>query len=304
MVHEELVMALAKALVAAAWADGELTHDEINCMKDLLFHLPRLSARQWASVSMYIEMPVAEEERTRLVAELQDAIRTDRDKQLAVRALDDMAAVACGPAAEDREIATQIKAAIESVDVSLLSRLVKGMAGRRSQALANAPNREDHFEDFLKNKVYYGLRRRLDMGQADLDLPDDTLWVLGLAGGLMAQIAHVNPLITDGERATMKSALQHHWHLTSMQADFVVEVAVSETATLLDRTRLAREFAAASTHRERLEFLDVLFALAAADGMATYDEIEEIRHMARSLRLTHREFIAAKLRIPRHQRAQ
>jgi uncharacterized tellurite resistance protein B-like protein len=72
----------------------------------------------------------------------------------------------------------------------------------------------------------------------------------------------------------------------------------------MDRHRLAREFADECEPEERVEFLDVLFALASADGMATYEEIEEIRLMAQSLKLSHKQFIDAKLKIPREQREQ
>ncbi len=304
MAKEQLILTLAKVLIAAAWADGELTHEETNSMKDLLFFLPQLSARQWASLAIYLEAPIGENERARLVEDLRDAIRSERDRELALRALDEMVNADGQVTEEEADVAAQIRAAIESVDVGLLASLVRGMTRRRSEALANAPNREDYFADFVKNKVYYGLRRRVDEGPTVLDLPEDTLRTLSLAGGLMAQIAHVNPDVTDAERATMVDALQTYWHLAPQEAALVVDVAISETASLLDRYRLAREFSGLCSHQERVEFLDVLFALAAADGMATYEEIEEIRQLARSLKLSHREFISAKLKIPRDRREQ
>jgi uncharacterized tellurite resistance protein B-like protein len=304
MSKERLILALAKVLIAAAWADGKLSHDEVNSMKDLLWRLPQLSARQWASLQMYIEMPVDEAERARLVAELRAAIRKPQDQALALAMLDEMMR-ADGQMTEDEEmVAAEIRAAIESVDVGLLARLVKDMTGRRARAVANAPNREDYFEDFVKNKVYYGVRRRLDLGQMELELGEDVLRCLSLAGGIMAQVAHVNPDVTEAEVETMVGALQTYWHLTPDQAAFVAGVAVSETATRLDRYRLARRFAQTCNRQERAEFLDVLFAVAAADGFVTTEEIEEIRGIARSLKLTHREFIDAKLRIPVDQRQQ
>jgi uncharacterized tellurite resistance protein B-like protein len=110
--------------------------------------------------------------------------------------------------------------------------------------------------------------------------------------------------LTEAEMGTMVDALQTHWHLTLEQAEFVAEVAVSESASLLDRYRLAREFADVCTRQERTEFLDVLFAVAVADGEASYAEIEEIRGIAGSLKLAHEDFIEAKLKIPRDRRGQ
>jgi uncharacterized tellurite resistance protein B-like protein len=81
-------------------------------------------------------------------------------------------------------------------------------------------------------------------------------------------------------------------------------VAVSQTAHLMDKHRLARQFASVCSPEERVQFLDVLFAVAAADGMASYKEIEEIRKISRSLKLSNEQFIEAKLRLPRDRRAQ
>jgi uncharacterized tellurite resistance protein B-like protein len=297
-------MTLAKVLIAAAWADGTLTSDEINSMKDLLFHIPQLTARQWASLSMYIESPVDEAERARLVADLEAAIQSGTDKELALTTLDEMAHADGEVTAEEEEVFDEIKAAIEAVDIGLLGRLVKGMTDRRARAVDEAPNRELYLDDYLRNKVYYGVRRRLDLGEADLDVPEDTLRTLSLAGGVMAQVAQVNPQVTDAELATIVEALQTHWHLTEEQGVFVTGVAISETPYLMDRHRLAREFADACSPQERAEFLDVLFAVASADGMASYDEIEEIRQMANWLKLSHSQFIDAKLKVPRDRRAQ
>jgi uncharacterized tellurite resistance protein B-like protein len=297
-------MALAKVLIAAAWADGDLDHEEVNCMKDLLFQLPELSARQWASLQIYLEAPVDEGERARLLEGLRAAIRTPAERALALRMLDELVGADGQVTAEEEAVAAEIKAGIETVDVGLLTRLVKGVVGRRARTVAGAPNREEYLQDYLKNKVYYGIRRRLEMGEAELDVDPEALRTLSLAGGVMAQVARVNPEITDAEVGAMVDALQSHWHLTPEQAAFVAGVAVSETATLLDPYRLAREFAAACTRRQRAEFLDVLFAVAAADGEASFEEIEEIRALARALKLSHRQFIQAKLKIPAERRRQ
>jgi uncharacterized tellurite resistance protein B-like protein len=297
MSNEHLILALAKVLIAAAWADGELTHEEVNSMKDLLYYLPRLSARQWASLQMYIEAPVDEAERARLVEDLRDAIRSPEHRDLALKTLDEMLWADGEVTQEEERVVAEIKSAVESVDIGLLSRLVKGMTARRAQAVADAPNREDYFEDFVKNKVYYGIRRRLDLGEAELNVGDDVLRTLSLAGGVMAQVAQVNPEVTDAEVAAMVDALQTYWHLAPEQAAFVAGVAVSETASLLDRYRLAREFENVCDNQERIEFVEVLFAVAAADGEPSFAEIEEIRSIAQSLKLSHREFIDAKLKV-------
>jgi uncharacterized tellurite resistance protein B-like protein len=71
----------------------------------------------------------------------------------------------------------------------------------------------------------------------------------------------------------------------------------------MDYYRLTREFFTSTTGEERSQFLKVLFSVANADGFVSVKEIEEIRAIANSLRLTHKQFIDAKLTIPKDQRA-
>ncbi len=71
MSSENLIVSLAKVLIAAAWADGELNNEEVNIMKDLLYQLPTGSAsgnsfytaREWSEIEMYLDSPVPPEER-------------------------------------------------------------------------------------------------------------------------------------------------------------------------------------------------------------------------------------------------
>jgi uncharacterized tellurite resistance protein B-like protein len=308
---KNLILTLAKVIIAAAWADGEMTLEEINSLKDLLFQLPRaggtqLTGREWARLEMYIESPVSAAERARLVELLQAALRTPKDRALALSSLEDLIQADDVVTDEERAVVEEIRTAIEAVNLGMigqLGRLIRGSVQRRSQAVANAPNREEYFEDFIKNKVYYAVRQRLNLGEVDLDIPEADLRKLSLAGGLMARVAHVDREVTEDEFDRMVHALQAGWDIAREAAAFVAEVAVSEISADLDYFRLTRQFATSTTEDERVRFLDVLFAVADADGHVSHDEIEEIRRIAHSLNLTHGQFIGAKLKIPRGRRA-
>ena len=304
--NPNMILALAKVIVAAAWVDGNVSHEEINDLKDLLFRLPDITGREWAMLEMYIEAPVGESERARLVEQLRAEIRSGSDKALALAALDDLTHVDGQVSPEEEAALADIKEAIQYADVGLLGALsgvVQGMLRRREKALAHAPNREEHFEDFIKNKVFYGVRRRLELGEADLDIPEAELRRLSLAGGLMARLAHVDREVHTDEVNTMVNALQKDWGLGEKEATFVAQTAVEEVSHDMDYYRLTREFFTSTSREELVKFLDVLFDVAAADGQVSLEETEEIRTITRSLKLEHEEFIAAKLKIPRERRS-
>lgn len=306
MSRANLLLTLGKVIIAAAWADGEVSHEEVNALKDLLFRLPDLTGREWASLEMYIEAPVGAAERARLVEQLKEALSSPSDKELALSALEELIQADGVVTDRERAVAGEIREEIASVDVSIIGKLgglLRGPLERRTETVGDAPNREAFFEDFIKNRVFYEVRRRLSTQATEIDLPERDLRKLSLAGGLMAWVAHVDREVTEDEFERMATALQSGWSLDLEAAEFVASVAVSVVHGDLDYYRLTREFFTSTDETERQDFLDVLFEVARADGFVSNEEIEEIRMIARSLKLTHRQFIEAKLKIPRDLRA-
>lgn len=305
MSDKNLILKLARVIIAVAWADGEISNEEINSLKDLLFHLRtstfdesmQFSAQEWARLEMYIETPVGDEERARLIVDLQNALRSTADKRAVVDALQRLVEADGEVGPEEREMVAQIQADIESVGVGGLQRLLGGAMNRRAAAVANAPNREAYYDDFIKNKVYYAVEQRLQIDPQDLGLSDEELRKLGLVGGLMAKIAQLDRNVAEAEYDRMVTTFQDLWGVTRETATFVVEVAVSAVDVTYDTFRMMRELATSASLEERRHVVELLFAISAADGDMSIEEIEEIRVIARGLNLTHKDFIDAKLKV-------
>ena len=297
------MLSLAKVLIASAWADGEITNDEKNCLKDIIFHLSdtgvQLSAQEWELLEMYIEAPVGAEERARLVADLQDAIQTPTEREYVLNALQQMA-LADGVSGElEQQVINEVTEAVKQADVGLLdgiNRLLGRSLSRRSSAVANAPNRDAYFDDYLQNKVYYETNRILQEQGRSLDLSDEEMRKLGLAGGLMARIAKVDEVVSTSEFEAMVQIIADTWYLDHDTAVFVANVAVSSLDVTYDYYRMTREFATSTTPEERQNFLVALFLIAGADSGVSFDETEEIRLVQLGINVSHQDFINAKLR--------
>jgi uncharacterized tellurite resistance protein B-like protein len=306
MARPRLIMALAKVIIAAAWADNEMTNEEINSLKDLLFRMPEMRARDWAELDIYIDSAVSETDRMRLVEELKTALSSPADKALAISKLEEVVSADGVVSEEELAAIEEIKSAIEEVDVSIfgrVGRLVRGPVQRRSEAVTEGQNRELYLDDFIKNRIFYNVRRRLALGESKLDMPEAEVRKLSLAGGLMARVAYVDREVNDSEFEAMLAALEDNWDISKEAATLVAEVAVDEISKDLDYYRLTRQFFERTTEIERVRFLDVLFAVADADGRVSFEEIEEIRTISKMLKLTHKQLIDAKLKIPRQRRA-
>ena len=321
---KHLIETLGKVVIAAAWADKDIAPDEINSLKDLLFqfqrtllmpdfrlgdelwaflngfHLDKINdagigipAREMAKFEMYTETPVEAAERALLVNQLCEAIRTEEDKALTLSSLKDMVQADGLLTEEEHAVLAEIQMRIESIDAGLfgpLSRFLQGAMQRRAEIMSAAPNRKKYFEEFLRNKVYYEMRRRMDLNETKLDISDEYLRKLGSIGGLMARVAQIDHIVLQEELDKMTSIaetgwgtmsiLQTGWGLSPDAAMFVMEVAMAEVSRNFDYLRMSRDFFEISTLAERANLLELLFTVANADGQVSHHEFEEIRTIA------------------------
>ncbi len=301
MAGNNVLKALAKVIVALAWTDGAVTPEEVNQVKELLIWFPEMTTSDWAEVDIYVDSPVGDAERQRLTAELQGKLGNAQDKQLALNALDALI-IADGKVTEEERLAlAEIRVAIENTNfkpLSGLSRLLKKPTNPAPVSPPNAPNRELFMDDYLKNRIFYNVNRRLAADKIEPEVSRELLWKLSLAGGLMARVAFIDKKVGDLEFDMMVKAMREHWAISEFQANLVAEAAVSDITKGLDEYQTSSQFFACTTEDERLHFLDALFAVAAESGGVTFTETEEIRTISTVLKLTHQQFIAAKLKIP------
>jgi uncharacterized tellurite resistance protein B-like protein len=87
--------------------------------------------------------------------------------------------------------------------------------------------------------------------------------------------------------------LQTDCKATPQAATLVAEVAVSEIGPTMDYYRMAREFFEQTTEEERVRFLDVLLAVAAADGAISNEEQAEVGGISTNLMINPQQYTEA-----------
>ena len=261
MPRSSVIKTLAKVMIATAWVDGGISNEELNSLKDVLFQLPEMTASDWAELEIYLDSPIGEAERTRLVADLQDVLQNSSDKAMALSAIDAMVKADGKLTEKEIAVAQEVKSVVREANVGVFGRLGSLLVDRRTEAFANAPNRELYLDDYEKNKIFYSISRRLELDENSIAIPEKELRKLSLAGGLMARVAYVDREVNEGEFDSMVAAIQKHWGLSDVEAALVAEVAVSEISKELDYYRLSRGFFEKTTEQERVHFLDALFML-------------------------------------------
>ena len=306
MADKSFILELGKLLIAAAWADGTLSTEEVNGLKELLFQLPDISGEEWMELELYMVSPVTEEERQRLLNRVLQRITSQTDKDLAQDALRKLVLSESQEADPQIEVVKQLQEDIEQGSTGFLEHLrrpLRRILNLRGQQYSEEHDRESRLEDFIKNTIYFQVTMELRDRGITFDLPDSDIRKLCLTAGLMARVAGIDHTISKEETAIMTGVLQKKWKLTEEQAQLVVEISHHRIFRGLDGVRLVKRFNNFTTLAERKEFVDCLFAVANAAEKTSFEEIEEIREIAKGMELSHEDFIDAKLRITREDRA-
>lgn len=305
MADTRFILELGKLLIAAAWADGTLSTTEINGLKELLFQLPDISGEEWMELELYMASPVGEAERQRLLDRVLGRMGSAGDKALALETIEKLMSPESSEDDRQTEVVQQLRKDLEQGSGGFLDHLrrpFRRILNMRGEHYTEDHDRESRLEDFIKNTIYFQVTMELRDRGITFDLSDSDIRKLCLAAGLMARVAEVDHVISPEETRVMCDVLQRHWTLTAEQAQLVAEISHHRVFRGLDSVRLVKRFNDFTTRTERKDFLDCLFAVANAADHTSFDEIEEIREIAKGLELTHQDFIDAKLKVSREDR--
>ena len=111
---------------------------------------------------------------------------------------------------------------------------------------------------------------------------------------LLARIAGADLKIQDDERNAMEKALQESAGVSAQEATLTMEIASTAMEDLGGSYNflVAREFGEHSNQEERLALLRCLFTVAAADGLITGDESNEIIGIGEEIGLARADVMA------------
>jgi uncharacterized tellurite resistance protein B-like protein len=119
---------------------------------------------------------------------------------------------------------------------------------------------------------------------------------------LLGRVAHADHHVSPEETRAMEQLIAREGELEAEQAMLVAALAKSSNLIFggTDNFLIARDFAAESTHGQKLALLRCLFAVSAIESDISIAEEREIQRIARELRLEQPEVVALRLEYRRH----
>ncbi len=288
-----LSLALAKVLVAAAWADGTIQPEERECFEDLLFLLPDLPTEQWPALKRLLNEAPSQGERAEAVAELKAAMAVEGSHDFVGYALDRMVRADGNVTEAEEALVQSVEAALASGkgDDAALSGLLDGPLERRAESNRRAHGEGHDIEDYLARKYD-------EYTKANTTPPftrsDQHKFVLG--GILMARVVKADDRIDQEEKEIVSTFLRERWRLSEIDAERATEIALDDEVAGFDIIRVCRLFFELTTEAERVQFLDILFKVALVDGQLTDSEVHEVLNITANLKLEQSYFQQALLR--------
>ena len=280
------VLSLLKVLIAAAWADSRITQAEINYLKGL-FRRFHLADSDWLELEPYLENAPSAAVIDSLFKDLLGRIATPSGRDEAVRHLEEILRADANITAEEHDFLEEYVFVLKQASsVQLLVGRLKGLFQKRSDTVAT------NLDDFIKNKIFFKLQRRLGVNQ----IASNT-YRLCLLGGLMGIVAQADGEISAQELEQIRHQLRQSGAFEQDALDTLMTIIEEEAVRGLDRSRLISEYTAQLEFDARVELLDLLFGVAIADGGLTHAELEELRGISAAMNLSHRQYINAKLRV-------
>lgn len=278
-------LALLKVLLAAAWADSKVTQSELNYIK-VLAQKFRLTDEDWLQLQPYIEDPPSEEEVDALFADLLSRIATPLGRNEVVQHLENMMRADDQITAEEHDFLEHYTLVLKHASTAdLLVGRLKGLFSKRRKHDAL------DLDEFFHNKILFKLRRHVGTDRITPEIRR-----LCLLGGLMGIVAQADGEIDPRELEEIRVQLRLRHNFDPESLEVLMTIIEEESVRGLDRATLISEYAANAAFEQRVELMDLLFAVAAADQVLTFAELEELRGISAVLGLSHRQYIDCKLK--------
>ncbi len=284
---------LLKALAVVAWADGEITNSELNVLKSL-YRKFGLSPEEIRQVQPYLRAPISKKEQDALFKDLAAEMGSKSKRKQAIEALEEMAHADSKLKPEERVLIDHCRDLLNNSSVTRRSfGKVKSFFKRTLYKPARDKNPE--MVQYFQSMMF----RRIDLKSkkegATISMDEGQLYFLCLLGTLLASVAEVDEYFDESEKKALKKALSERFEFSAKEWRILFEVLEGQAKEGFDFDEVIREFNRLTTYNDRLHFVDCFFAIGAADGNLSHEEVDEIRRITKAMRIPHKFFIERKM---------
>ena len=113
----------------------------------------------------------------------------------------------------------------------------------------------------------------------------------------MTSVSNVDGHFDDSEKKVFKKELSDHFDFKGKEFKILFEVILELTGHGFDFHEVTTELNNLVAYNKKVGITNCILAVGAADGELSHEEAEEIRRITKALRIPHKVFIEAKMKV-------
>ena len=284
-----------KVLTTIAWADGEVTQSELNILKSF-YRKFDLDKDELAELRHYLAAPVSKKEQTKLYDQLVHELSAESEKEEILSALESMEQATRRIGNEEKELVSQFRALLEKTSVTKRSLgKIRNLLGKT--IFSHARDKNLDLEKYFKRKVLKKVELKAARLGVKMNLTEDKLYFICLLGALMASVSNVDGHFDSSEKKVIKKELSAYFDFKNQELEILFEVILEMAKHGFDSHEVTTELNNLVTYNEKVGIANCMLAVGGADGELSHEEAEEIRRVTKALRIPHKVFIEAKMKV-------
>ena len=284
-----------KVLTTIAWADGEVTQSELNILKSF-YRKCNLGKDELAELKHYLAAPISKKEQSELYDQLVCELSSESEKLEILTALESMEQSVKRIGNEEKELVGQFCTLLKKTSVTKRSfGKIKNLLGKT--IFSHTRNKDLELEKYFKRKVLKKVELKTARLGVKMNLSEDKLYHICLLGTLMASISYIDGHFDDLEKKVFKQELSDRFDFKGKEFKILCEVILELASSDVDFHEVTTELNSLMTYNEKVSITNCMLAVGGADGELSHDEAEEIRLISKALRIPHKVFIEAKMKV-------
>ncbi len=283
-----------KVMTAVAWADGEMTHSELNLLKSFIkkFDLDKNDVRE---LKPYLEAPVSKTLQEELFKQLIAEMESVEEREEIIQAMSRMAEGKKKTSEEELALVDQFTTWLKKSSFTTRS-FGKVRNFFQRTIFVDAREKDAELEKYFKRKVIKKIELRSAKQGRKISLSDDEVYHICLLGTLLASVAQIDEIFEEVEEKALKEVLQEYFSFPEQELEILFDVIVEQARHGFDFHEVVTETNRLITFKERVMLIDCFFAIAAADGKISSAESEQIRRITKAMHIPHQDFKESKIR--------
>jgi len=282
--YRGLNIALGKTLISAAWVDGELNEEELNCLKSLILQMPQITFDDWRKLKIYMAYPITVPEQNAIVENFTEKVYLKGHQKIAWNSLIQVLQADGSVNIEEKAFARELESALEESSSSFLRKIKFFLFQEKIESAsgwqATRPERDKFIHEFFDNPVYFIFRKAILTEQLEVPHSKPELQKVCLLAAILCWFANSDGRLSLSEEEFILETLIKHCGIKRNLSECIFKVGKSIDVSELQLSELVSSFADATPRQERNDFFILISKMILLDRSLSPQELECLRTVA------------------------